>query len=183
MQILTCCWRLFEGVPEEAGPQTGPGLLPPQTSPAPHQVPVAAQGSRSGNVIDRSIFYTNTTFQTTCDFHLFEVNMNQETNSVTVYLHRLGEHERFSSFSTTTLLTTSCSNRQLPMKRVFGCLLVAWSELTHLQILLCESNLTTDSGWLVITCYSSVTVAQCFEMNLLQFKYCSILNITSVLIT
>lgn len=157
MQILTCCWRLFEGVPEEAGPQAGPGLLPPQTSPTPHQVPVAAQGSRCGNVIDRSVFYTNTTFQTTCDFHLFEVNRNQETNSATVYLRRLGEHERFSLFT--------CSNHQLPMKRAFSRLIVAWSELTHLQFLLCESNLTTDSGWLVITCYSSVTVAQCFEMN------------------
>lgn len=36
---------LSPGVPEETGPQAGPGLLPPETSPAPHKVPAAAQGS------------------------------------------------------------------------------------------------------------------------------------------
>lgn len=33
------------GMPEEAGPQAGSGLLPPETSPTPHQVPAATQGS------------------------------------------------------------------------------------------------------------------------------------------
>ena len=32
-------------MPEEAGPQTGFGLVPPETGPAPHQVPAATQGS------------------------------------------------------------------------------------------------------------------------------------------
>lgn len=34
----------FPGVPKEAGPPAGPGLIPPETSPTPHQVPAAAQG-------------------------------------------------------------------------------------------------------------------------------------------
>lgn len=34
----------FPGVPKEAGPQAGPGLIPPETSPTPHQIPAAAQG-------------------------------------------------------------------------------------------------------------------------------------------
>lgn len=38
-------FSLSAGVPEEAGPQAGSGLLPSETSPTPHQVPAAAQGS------------------------------------------------------------------------------------------------------------------------------------------
>lgn len=36
---------LLSGVPKEAGPQAGPGFLPPETSPTPHQIPAVTQGS------------------------------------------------------------------------------------------------------------------------------------------
>jgi len=49
------------GVPEEARPQAGSGLLPPETSPAPRQVPAATQGSvqLSQSVMERHTMHVS----------------------------------------------------------------------------------------------------------------------------
>lgn len=42
------CLCLDEGVSEKAGAQAGPGFLPAETSPTPHQIPAAAEGRCEG---------------------------------------------------------------------------------------------------------------------------------------
>ena len=39
-----------EGVSKKAGAQTGPGFLPAETSPTPHQIPAAAEGLTENDV-------------------------------------------------------------------------------------------------------------------------------------
>lgn len=43
-----------KGMSKEAGAQTGPGFLPAEASPAPHQIPAAAKGQTESSCVSHT---------------------------------------------------------------------------------------------------------------------------------